>query len=524
MMPMRSSCNEITKKQMQEYIDTSVQNAKDLKSLGFEFFSVHNAYRGGIAAQLWSPITNQRKDEYGPDSVKNRTRFMLEFFDALRQTFGKDFPLEVLVSGCEEGGASVADTIELAKLAEGIIDVIHIRNGNQDPQHPTGFTSSRNNPCPNLDVAAAVKESVKARGGKILVAASAGMQNPDFCEAAVRDGKCDIVASARTWICDPEYGTKLYEGRGEDVTPCVRCNKCHVPNDTDKYRSFCSVNPVMGLEDKLDRMVKPVGEKKKVGIIGGGPGGMQAAVTAAKRGHEVVLFEKENKLGGQLSHSEYASFKWPIKDYIDWQAKQMEKHGVDVRLGVEATPEMLDEFKFDEVIVAIGPEFTRPNLPGADGPNTMLAIDTYGHEAELPHKIIVIGGSETGVETGMYLAENGHDVTVMCRKSSLASDAAHAHYVEMLKAAYRALPDFHELCKVKYTAIDDKGVCYIDKNGNECHIDADLVVLATGAKPRPEEAGKFYGHATKTSYIGDCFRVANMHFAIQHGFATASQI
>ena len=210
--------------------------------------------------------------------------------------------------------------------------------------------------------------------------------------------------------------------------------------------------------------------------------------------------------------------------HIDWQAKQLAKNGVDVRLNTEATPEMLAKFDFDELIVAIGPEFVRPNLPGADGPNTMLAIETYGHEAELPKKIVVIGGSETGVETGMYLAENGHDVTVMCRQSSLASDAAHAHYVEMLKAAYRALPDFHELTSVKYTSIDESGVNYIDKAGNECHIDADLVVLATGAKPRPAEAAKFYGVAKKTNYIGDCFRVANMHFAIQHGFSTASQI
>ena len=518
-----SEVGRLSKGDIQFLIDDFVNNARRMKSLGFEMLTQHSAYRCVTIGKFLSPRTNQRSDEYGGD-VHGRGRILVELFDALKQTLGQDFPLEVLISGYEENGVTVADNIELARMLEGKVDVIHVRNGEQDPQHPTGFTSTPDRPCPNLEAAAAIKQSIVARGGKTLVAVSAGLQDPDFNEKILAEGKADIIAMARAWICDFEYGKKIMEGRPEDIIPCVRCNKCHVPNVSDKFRSFCTVNPRLGIEDRLDKMIAPVTGRKKVAVIGGGPGGMYAAMTAARRGHIVNLYEKAEVLGGQLTHADYASFKWPMKRFKDYLINQVYAAGVKVHLGIVATKELLLPEEYDHVIVSIGPAFTRPDLPGIQGPNVIGAMDVYGNESLLPKKIVIMGGSETGVETGMYLAENGHDVTVMTRQEKLASDAAQAHYVSMLRAAYQALPTFHPLTRVTYKAVEPDGVVYLDQNGQEQRIRCDLVVCCTGTASRPSDTAAFYGAGRFTHYVGDCIRPGNVHQAVTEGYGCANQI
>lgn len=517
------SVDHITKKQIQEFIDSVVKNAKILKQFGFEMFSFHNAYHNGTMAEFWSTHTNHRTDEYG-GSVMNRARLMIEVMDAMKQTFGKDFPIEVLIS-VDGLGVNRNDTFELAKLLEGKVDILHVRHGDKDPQHPIGFTSSRAVPCPNLDAAAALKDSIMRRGGSIKVGVSAGLQNPDFNEKILQEQKADIICMSRAWICDSEYGEKIYAGRGEDVTPCIRCNKCHVPNDSDKFRSFCSVNPKIGIEFKLDQVIAPVTRKKKVAVVGGGPAGMKCAITCAQRGHDVTLYEKSGQLGGQLFHADYASFKWPLADFNHWLIRQTYQNGVTVRLNTEASREMLEPEGYDDVVVAIGPKFKTPRLPIAEGTKTMLCVDVYGHEDELPHEIVVIGGSETGTETGMHLAQRGHHVTVMTRQAMLAQDAPHAHFVVMMMDAYEHLEGFDYARYIqKYVSVDSNGVTYIDRDGNEQFVPADLVVLSGGVEPVPDQCAKFYGSGDHVHYIGDCYRPGDVHKAVTAGFATANQI
>ena len=517
-------CDDLSKKDMQLHIDSVVEEAKLLQKLGFEMFSLHNAYRNGPVSQLLSPLCNHRNDEYG-GSVKNRARLLLEIFDALKQTLGRDFPLECLVSGTEKGGITIQDTIELSRLAEGKIDLLTIRQGEQDPKHPIGFTSTRTNPCPNLEAAAAVKADVEARGGKLLIGVSAGLQDPALCDRIIAQGQADVLSMARAFLCDSEYGQKLYAGRGEDVRPCIRCNKCHVPNDTDKFRSYCSVNPEIGLEDKLERLFPKASSPKKLVVVGGGPAGMVSAVTAARLGHQVTLLEQGDRLGGQLLHADYADFKWPLEDYKNYLIRQLYQTGVAVRMNTAATPELVKAMEADAVFVAIGPEFKRPDLPGADGDNVKVPMEIFGYAEELPEKILIMGGSETAVETGMYLARQGKQVKLLSRQRMLAGDAPHAHYISMLEDAYRNQPGFAYETEIKaYVEIQTDGVVYVDRNGQTRKAEAPLVVCATGTAPRHQEAMAFYGTAPLVRFLGDCNRAGDVHKAVTAGWSAAKML
>ncbi len=496
---MRAKFND--PKQWQAIFDDLTKSAIWYKKLGFQMLTTRISQASG-----------------------SNKEFCVAMADALKSTLGKDYPIEFYIDGIEAGN-SVQKNLELARALEGKIDILAVRYGIQDHQHPTGFTSTRQNPSPCVDLAAALTQDIHMRGGKLLVGVSAGLHNPEFCESLIRDEKTDLIIMARSFICEPDYAKKLYEGRPEDIVPCARCNKCHVPNGSDSFRSFCTVNPRLGMEEKIDRMIEPVTKKKKVGIVGGGPGGMYAAMTAAQRGHDVTLYEKEEVLGGQLAHTDFASFKWPLADYKNYLIGQCKKHGVKIITGTRATKEMLKAAGYDEVIVAVGAVFEKPSIPGAEKDNVHLAVDVYGREQELPKNIVVIGGAETGVETGMYLAENGHEVTVMCRQNALATDAAHAHYHDMLEAAWKDLPTFHECCGVKeYISIDEAGVTYVDAMGQTRILPCEAVVMATGAKANKAEAASLYGAAPRTQYIGDCRQVGNVHFAVQAGYGAANQI
>ena len=515
-------CDELTRRDMQMHIDSVVSEAVLLKKLGFEMFSLHNAYRNGPVSQLLSPRCNHRTDEYG-GSVRNRARLLLEIFDALKQTLGRDFPLECLVSGEEAGGITIQDTIELSRYAEGIIDLLTIRQGEQDPQHPIGLTSTRQHPCPNLEAAAAVKADVMARGGKLLVGVSAGLQDPNLCNRIIAQQQADVLCMARAFLCDSHYGEKLRQGRGEDVRPCIRCNKCHVPNDTDKFRSYCSVNPEIGLEDKLNRLFPEAAVPKTVVVVGGGPAGMVAAITAARRGHRVTLLEQQDTLGGQLLHADYADFKWPLQDYKNYLIRQLYQSGVTVRLHTAATPQQVSALHPDAVLIAIGPVFRRPELPGADGSNVLVPMEVFGHADTLPERIVIMGGSETAVETGLYLCRQGKQVTLLSRQRMLASDAPHAHYISMLEHAYQTQPGFsYETGVQSYSSIDEAGVSYYNAGGELCRALAPAVVCATGTAPRHRDAAAFYGCADEVRFIGDCNRAGDVHKAVTAGWSAAN--
>ena len=520
--PMREPIESYTVDMLHNYAENAGKHAKDMARLGFDILSLHACYRGAIHTRFLSPLTNHRTDEYG-GSLENRSRLLVEICKSMRKAVGPNVILELIISVDEpEGGYTVDDTVEFCKLVDGLVDIIHLRAGEQDPQHPIGFTSTEDKPVPYYDEMAYVCQQVHKLGLNLKVAASGGFQDPEIANRMVAEGKADLIYMARSWINNPDYGKKVYEGRGEDIVPCIRCNKCHVPNGKDMWRSVCSVNPTLGFEDKLDRMVPPVGPAKNVAVIGGGPAGMECARIAAERGNSVTLYEASDKLGGQMKHADYPSFKWPLKHFKDFMITQMDKLGVNVQLNTFATPELLSGKGYDVVVAAVGSVPSAPALPGIDGANVHYASKVYGEmEDKLSDEIVMIGGGEIGVETALYLCEVGKHVTVLEMLPELISDAPHAHYKNMVHNYWRKQPNFRFKCGVKVTSIDPDGVNYTDYKGETHKIACGDVLLAIGSRPLADEAMKFAGVADRFVAIGDCQQAANVQHAMRSGWSAA---
>ncbi len=508
----------MTKAEIQAVIEEQAQRARRYQLLGFDMVTLHFAYRATLFARFLSPKTNHRTDDYG-GCLENRARFMLELCERIKQLCGRDFPIEVQITPDEldEEGYGLEDICALAKLAEGLVDIFQFRAATANLNHPTGYNSKRSGYAV-LDACAAVK----ATGTKILCAPIGGFQNVDDMERALSTGQADLIAGARMLIADFQFYDKVKTGRGASVVPCIRCNKCHVPSLTGDWRSFCSVNPRMGLEHCLGRLTTPVGAQRKVAVVGGGPAGMRAAILACERGYDVTLFEKTNRLGGQLTLMDEPTFKWPLVRYRDWLIDELERSGAQVYMEHVPSREELEAGGYDVIILALGAKPKTPPIPGAEG--TRNIFTTFGHHSELGHRCVVIGGSESGTEAGLYLAENGHEVTILTRGAELASDATPIHYRETIDEYYQQLRDISYVTEATTTEIGDGYVIYRDKDGVAHRIECDDVVALGGMESESEAAMAYYGIAAETYMIGDCLSVGNLHTCNRTAFSAVCNL
>ena len=505
----------MTHEMIRDLIETSAQRIHQYQSYGFDMCTLHFAYRATLFARFLSPITNKRTDEYGGD-LAGRARFLLELCTRIKELCGRDFPIEVQITPEERGGITLEETIRLAKMCEGYVDIFQFRAADANLNHPTGYNSKEHKYLV-LDACAAVKAS----GTSILCEPIGGFQDLDDCEEAIASGKADLIGAGRTFFVDPDFYQKAKEGRGEDVLPCVRCNKCHVPSLTGNWNSFCTVNPEIGIAHKLDKLTVPAGPARKVAVVGGGPAGMRAALYCAQRGHDVTLYEATEALGGQLKLMDAPSFKWPLVKYRDYLIRQLDKAGVKVILNTRATAELLAPEGYDVLIAALG---AVPKLPPVEGVEKCRSIfDTFGHEQELGKRCVVIGGSESGSEVGMYLAENGHDTVVLTRQWGLALDATPIHYREIMQEFYGRLDHFSYIPNVSATAVGDGWVEYRNAAGEVCRIECDSVVALGGMSPLQEEAMALYSCARDFYMIGDCRCVGNIHTGSRDAFAVTHQ-
>jgi NADPH-dependent 2,4-dienoyl-CoA reductase/sulfur reductase-like enzyme len=357
----------------------------------------------------------------------------------------------------------------------------------------------------------------------MTVAPNGGFRDPGLNEKLIASGKADMIGMARAFISEPEYSQKAYEGRGEDMVPCIMCNKCHGVSFTGPWFSVCSVNPKLGIPAALKAIDPPVW-KKRIAVIGGGPGGMKAALVAAERGHDVTLYEKSDSLGGLLRHSDFSPLKWALKDFKDYLIRQVEKSGIEVVLGKETTPDMIKNKDYDAVMVAIGADPVIPRIPGANGSNVWNVVNVYPNENKLGKTVVVIGGGDIGAETGMFLANAGHEVTALTSDSELMKPGG-PHVKEIQIDLYKRMANFSYITRAKTTAISRGKVTYIDDKGKERAVQADSVVIYSGLKPKQDEALKYSGSANRVLFLGDCTgKAGNVQKTIRSAFFVASQI
>ncbi|MBQ9269082.1 MAG: FAD-dependent oxidoreductase [Oscillospiraceae bacterium] len=512
------------KELLYQMVEAYAEEAKLAKSLGFDMCFMHMAYRLMFPGRFLSPLSNRRTDEFG-GSIENRARFPLMICEAIKKACGKDFLVEISISGREddmfEGGLTLADQIEFAKLAAGKVDILQIRGGSIDPSQPT-YLDPRE--IPQRLSAAAIRKGIREAGiENLYVDVVGGCQDLNLCEEIVANGEADFIGGARAFIADPDWGNKAYEGRNEDVVPCLRCNKCHVAGPGN-WNTVCSVNPEWGLEHKVGRIVKAPARRKKIAVIGGGPVGMEAALLSEKRGHDVTLYEKEDRLGGLLCAMDGVELKWTVTRFKDYLIRQVGKSAVKVCLNTAATPELIAGGDFDEVIVAIGSEPLYPPIPGLDGENVIPAVRTVAEEPEMGEKVVVIGGGEIGVEMGIYLARKGHRVELLEMGDILSPESVPVHFRSIFEKTWEEQEGFSYHLGARCVGVDPDGVRYVDRNGREQKIPADKVVLAAGMKARQTEAMTFMDGNVRTHMIGDCLKVGSIQTGLRAAYGLANNI
>ena len=500
-----------------EVADSYGKGAAVAKLAGFQMVTLH-AGHGWLVNQFLSPLTNKRTDEYG-GSFENRCRFMLEVIESIRKHCGPDFPIEVRMSGTELadelGGYNLAGGVEIAKVLDGKVDLIHVSTGGGHPSggtvmHPSMFLEHG---C-NVYLAAEIKKHVKTP-----VATVGSLSEPDKMEEIIASGKADIVCMARALIADPYLPRKVMEGRTEDIRPCLRCFNCQGGMFVTRNMR-CSVNPVIGNELRSQIPVPPT-PKKKVLIAGGGPAGMVAAITAAKRGHSVVLCEASGELGGAIRYSEHVPFKKYLYAYEQYLIRQLKQSGAAVLLNTPVTPELAETMAPDVLIAAIGAKPIVPNLPGIDLPHVVMGGEAHGRLDELGEKIAVIGGGLVGTELAIQIADTGKRPVVLELQGDYAVDSnpQHKNAIHWQK---EKLIDFR--LNTRVTAITAEGVEGLDQDGNKVFVPADAVVVAVGYKADEEQVEALRYAAPEFHWIGDCFRPGKVTTAVSMGYYTALDI
>ena len=510
--PVRS----MTEEDIYRVADCFGQAAKLVKEAGFDMVLIHGGH-GWLLGQFSSPAMNHRTDRWG-GSLENRMRFSLLVIEKVREAVGPDFPIEFRMSGAEftKGGYGIEEGIEMAKAIDGKVDIIHVSAGvHEDPEvfvrtHPSMFIEHG---C-NVYLAAEIKKHVKPP-----VATLGGLNDPDMMEEIIATGKADIIEIARQSICDPYFPEKAFSGNKDDITRCCRCFTCFYNYLTN--RTFCcAFNPVVGNELEHKHAFPPTTPKKVI-VVGGGPGGMEAAITAAGRGHSVTLYEKNSRLGGQLLSEQYIPFKQDMYNFVKVLEGRLAKSGVDVRLNTELTAEQAAAENADVIITAIGAKPIVPPIPGIDNEKVVGLTALHQPEPALGQKVVILGGGLVGSECAIYLDGLGKDVTIVEMKDDWAADSYFMHKNAMKIYMRDSNIKIHVNTTAK--AITDKGLVCQTPEG-ELVIPADNILLAAGMKADRKTAESFYNAAPRVFETGDCIKAGRVVEAVTTGYYRAIDI
>ena len=502
---------EMTEKDIQDTITYFANIAKYAKKCGFQMCMLHAGHEM-LVNQFMSPHYNKRKDCWG-GSPENRIRFPKMILQRIREECGDDFPIEVRISADDRvaDGKNLEESIFFVKECEDLIDFVHCSAGcSSDTAYLTQSVVYQPEGT-NVDFAWEMKKA----GVKPLVVAMGGIVTPEYAESILAEGKADVISMARAGIADPDYAKKLRRGEPEEIRPCLRCNNC-LGGEKAFFLPRCMVNPEFAHEARV-HVQKPATESRKVLIIGAGPAGMQAAVTAADRGHKVVLADKNDALGGTIRFSDHDSIKYTLKRYKDYMIRQIGKRPIDVRLNTEASEALVEAVRPDSIIVATGADPIVPKIPGIE--KAMYATEVYYHPEKVGKKVAIIGGGLVGTEVGLHLAKTEHEVVVVEMLDEIAKGDQAMHHSGMM-ALWNTLPIS---AKVSTTVqeVTDTGLRCTDAEGNEFMVEADTVIYCVGLRPNPTVYNLMSTLCHDTQAIGDCTESARIVDAVHAGWNTA---
>ena len=523
----------LTVEEIHEYIDAFARSAKLCQEAGVDGVEIHAVHEGYLLDQFTLPYVNKRDDEYG-GSLENRYRFAAEIVKAIKKECGQDFPVSLRYSvvsktkGFREGalpgedykevGRDMEESEKAAKfLQDAGYDMLNCDNGTYDAwywAHPPIYMPEN---C-NLEDVEHIRKFVD------IPVVCAGRLSPEAAADSIREGRIDGAGFARNFLADQEWITKLIDDREDDIRPCILChngcfNMCHykgVPNDQSLSDSLglarCAVNAETMQKDK--HYIRKASSPKKVGIIGGGIAGMEAARVLKLRGHNPIIFEKSDKLGGTFIAASAESYKEKLRMLLAWYRREMDKLGIDIHLGTEIRS--LEEMKYDAVIVATG---AKPrvfdNVPGFD--KTIEACE-FLNGKEVGNTVAVIGGGLTGCEIAYELALTGKHPIIVEMKDNLIAQTGVCLANSSYLREWFALNKTPVYLETMLQEVRDGEIVCRTKDG-EITIKCDSVISSVGYIPAPLTKGE-----TSAYYIGDCKKVGNLRTVIWDAYETAMKI
>ena len=471
---------------------------------GFELVEIHGAH-GYLINQFLSKVSNAREDEYGGDIV-GRSRFAIEIVETIRQRLGPHFPLSFKISAQEflPDGLTVAESIDILKhLVKAGIDVVQVSAGNDITPEWICQPMFMEQAC-LAESAARIKKALN-----IPVMTVGRINDPLIANAVLEKNQADLVCIGRGLLADPQLPNKAREGRLDEIRTCIACNTC-MESIFRKGRIECLVNPMLGREKEMPFV--PTRKPKSVMVVGGGPGGLNVAWVAARRGHKVDVFEKRSALGGQLLSGSVPGHKKELLGLIRFQKKQIEKFGVTCHLNHAVKAADIQKFNPDVVVLATG---SQPALPPVDGINRAIVMtyeDVLNGVPPSFKNAVVIGGGATGLELALYLAENGCHVSVV----EMLAKIGRGLESMTKKILLGRLKEHHVIIwnETQLVRIESTGAVVTGSDGSEMLIEAEKVILATGTRPYNELYQKVKSLGYETHQIGDCLEARNAKAAI----------
>jgi len=509
-MPREMSVEDI-KTVIEQFSDAAL----NAKNAGYDGVELHCGH-GYLLGTFLSGTSNKRGDEYG-GTIENRARIVLEIIQRVREKVGRDYPLWCKLSVHEyiDGGLELSDSQVFARMFEKAgVDAIHCSQGNHLSNYATipPSITARGHYLPN---AAAIKQAVS-----VPVIAVGRINDPLVGEMALASGQCDLVAMARASLADPCLPRKLAEGRRDEINRCIGCLQGCIGEFAKGRIVRCMVNPMTGMEGEYD--LSPASDPKTVFIAGGGVAGCEAAIAAAMRGHDVTIFEKSDRLGGQWLAAAIPPGKEEFVSFASWQKRMLAKLGVAVRLNTALTREIVEAEKPDTVLVATGSHAAVPPIKGIEQDHVVLANDVLLGKVRVGKDVVVIGGGMVGVETADFLSAYGKNLTVVEMLAAVAAEAeANSKYFLMQRIRKQ---NVKLLTEARVQEIGEKDVRVLLKSGEEVLLPADNVVLAAGLRSYSPLVAELEGCAARVSVIGDASKVKNGLYNIQEGFEAGLNI